>query len=300
MLLFLANSVSGFAQGITMIAIPWYFTDILKIPGTFGMIYFFVTIASMIWSLYGGILVDKHNRKTLFVWQNIIGCILIGAIALYGFNTGVVPAALAALAFMLTIFVYNIHYPNLYAFAQEISDPKDYGKITSYIEIQGQATTMIAGAFAAFLLSGTGDGSFTIFGRTFLYPFQIEAWPLYKILAIDACTYILSACIILFIVYVPVAKRYEETGGIKERLLVGLEFLKDKPMVLTFGLASYSVFATILVGVHLLIPNYVSNLCIRCADCGDTHKKNFQKNHTRDLSYSDDINHSYRLSLFIF
>jgi len=258
-LLFLANSVSGFAQGITMIAIPWYFTDILKIPGTFGVIYFFVTIASMIWSLYGGILVDKHNRKTLFIWQNVIGSVLIGAIALYGFSTGIVPAALAAVAFMLTIFVYNIHYPNLYAFAQEISDPKDYGKITSYIEIQGQATTMIAGACAAFLLSGTGDGTFTLLGQTFEYPFHIEAWPLHKILTVDACTYVLSALIILFITYVPVAKRTAETGGIKERLLVGLNFLKDKPMVMTFGLASYSVFATILVGVHLLVPNYVSN-----------------------------------------
>lgn len=242
-----------------MIAIPWYFTDILKIPRTFTIIYFFVTIASMIWSLYGGTLVDKHNRKTLFIWQNIVGCLLIGAIALFGFSSGIVPAGLAALAFMLTIFVYNIHYPNLYAFAQEISDPKDYGKITSYIEIQGQATTMIAGGCAAFLLSGTGNGSFDLLGQTFHYPFQFEAWPLHKILAVDACTYLLSACIIFFISYVPIAKRQNESGGIIERLLVGLHFLKDKPMVLTFGLASYSVFATILVSVHILVPNYVSN-----------------------------------------
>lgn len=213
----------------------------------------------MIWSLYGGTLVDRHNRKSLFIWQNVIGAILIGLIAFYGFQSGTVPAALAAVAFMLTIFVYNIHYPNLYAFAQEISDKKDYGRITSYIEIQGQATTMIAGACAAFLLSGTGDGTFTLFGNSYAYPFQIEAWPLHKILTVDACTYVLSALIILFITYVPVVKRYEESGGIVERLKVGLDFLKDKPMVLIFGLASYMVFATILIGIHQLVPNYVSN-----------------------------------------
>lgn len=242
-----------------MIAIPWYFIDILEIPKTFGIIYFFVTIASMIWSLYGGTLVDRYNRKKLFIWQNLIGCLLIGLISFFGFQMGAVPTALAALAFTLTIFVYNIHYPNLYAFAQEISDKKDYGRITSYIEIQGQTTTMIAGACAAFLLAGTGEGTFQIFGNTFNYPFHIEAWPLHKILAIDACTYALSAVIIFFITYVPVVKRYNENGSIIDRLKVGVDFLRDKPMVLLFGLASYMVFATILVGIHQLVPNYVSN-----------------------------------------
>ena len=40
------------------------------------------------------------------------------------------------LVFGLTMFNYNIHYPNLYAFVQEITDKKHYGKINSYIEVQ--------------------------------------------------------------------------------------------------------------------------------------------------------------------
>ena len=37
-----------------------------------------------------------------------------------------------SLGFGTTMFHYNIHYPNLYAFGQEISEPKDYGKLNSY------------------------------------------------------------------------------------------------------------------------------------------------------------------------
>ena len=38
-LLFSANAVSGFAQGITMLAIPWYFSKQLEQPSLFGLIY---------------------------------------------------------------------------------------------------------------------------------------------------------------------------------------------------------------------------------------------------------------------
>ena len=33
------------------------------------------------------------------------------------------------LVFGITIFNYNVHYPNLYAFGQEITEPKNYGKL---------------------------------------------------------------------------------------------------------------------------------------------------------------------------
>ena len=57
---------------------------------------------------------------------------------------------LVLLVFGLTIFNYNIHYPNLYAFGQEITEKKNYGKLNSYIEVQGQVTSMFAGAFMQF------------------------------------------------------------------------------------------------------------------------------------------------------
>ena len=63
------------------------------------------------------------------------------------------PNFLVFFVFAVTIFNYNIHYPTLYAFGQEITEKEKYGKLNSYIEVQGQATSVLAGAFAALLLT---------------------------------------------------------------------------------------------------------------------------------------------------
>ena len=53
-LLIAANAVSGFAQGISMLAIPWYFSDILRSSSTFGIIYGGATFLTLFWGLYVG------------------------------------------------------------------------------------------------------------------------------------------------------------------------------------------------------------------------------------------------------
>ena len=78
--------------------------------------------------------------------------------------------------FGTTMFHYNIHYPNLYAFGQEITEPKNYAKLNSYIEIQGQSTSIIAGSFAAILLTGTDNGMLNILGLNIPLPFNIVPW----------------------------------------------------------------------------------------------------------------------------
>ena len=83
------------------------------------------------------------------------------------------PDILVLLVFGVTIFNYNVHYPNLYAFGQEITEKKNYGKLNSYIEVQGQVTSVLAGAFAAILLTGTVGNSLEIGGFSFSLPFNI-------------------------------------------------------------------------------------------------------------------------------
>ena len=67
---------------------------------------------------------------------------------------GYVHYRLAGLVFDSTFLIFTVHYPNMYAFLQEITEQKDYGKITSYIEIQAQMTSMMSGAAATMLLVG--------------------------------------------------------------------------------------------------------------------------------------------------
>ena len=84
-LLFLANIISGIAQGISMIAIPWYFVKIVSRPIIFSNSYLLITFFTLFWGLYAGTLIDRYSRKKLFIIINIVCGILIGGIAFYGF-----------------------------------------------------------------------------------------------------------------------------------------------------------------------------------------------------------------------
>ena len=138
-----------------MVAIPWYFVKIVSRPEVFATAYLVITFLTLFWGLYAGTLIDRYSRKNLFILVNVICGIFIGSVAIYGLQVSYLPDILVLLVFGITIFNYNVHYPNLYAFGQEITEKKNYGKLNSYIEIQGQSTSILAGAFAALLLTGT-------------------------------------------------------------------------------------------------------------------------------------------------
>lgn len=257
--LFCANSVSGASQGISMIAIPWYFAGELNMPSFFGGLYATITGLSLFWMLFVGNMVDRFNRKTIFLYVTGIGAFLLSAISFSGYYMGSVHYLLVAAAFASTYFIYSVHYPNLYAFAQEITEQKHYGRITSYIEIQGQLTTMLAGGLAALLLSGVRADPVNFFGWEFTFPFTVEKWELHEIFAVDAITYMLAFSLILLIKYVPIAERVIDEGSIKGRLIFGFNYLKSNKYVLLFGVASFSVFVTILCIGFFIAPIYINN-----------------------------------------
>ena len=258
-LLFLANIISGIAQGISMIAIPWYFVKIVSRPNIFSNSYLLITFLTLFWGLYAGTLIDRYSRKNLFIIINIFCGILIGGIAFYGDYINSLPDFLVIIVFGITIFNYNVHYPNLYAFGQEITEPKNYGKLNSYIEVQGQVTSVLAGAFAAILLTGTNNNILDIGGLTFLLPFNIEPWKIHEIFLLDAATYVAVIFIFMLMKYTPIVKEKIHTEGLFERLKGGFMYLKSNPIIFVFGLASYMLFAFTLVEIHVVLPLYVKN-----------------------------------------
>ena len=67
-LLFISNIISGFAQGISMIAIPWYLIKILDQELLFTSFYFFLTFLTLFWGLYAGTIIDRYSRKKVFIY----------------------------------------------------------------------------------------------------------------------------------------------------------------------------------------------------------------------------------------
>lgn len=245
------------AQGISMIAIPWYFSNQLEKPALFGQIYLVIAIISLFWGLYSGSLIDRFNRKKIMQVYTIIGTLFLFLVAIAGFVNGFVPAFLVAAVFGFTFLIYNIHYPNLYAFLQEITEPKNYSKITSYIEIQGQTTTAFAGALAAILLAGTENNTLNLMGFEIPVGFEIKAWSLHKVFMLNAFTYFIASFLIKQIQFEAFSKRIEEIQTVVERVKTGLIFLRKNPLLFLFGNATFGVFLGVLISNFYLMPIYI-------------------------------------------
>jgi MFS transporter, DHA3 family, macrolide efflux protein len=256
-LLLSANIISGIAQGITMLAIPWYFIDVLDKSSYFGVIYGIITIATLFWGVYAGSIIDRYPRKIVFIGISILGFLFLGGVSIIGFMNEGLEDLMVAAVFCFTMFVYQIHYPSIYAFAQEITDKKDYAKINSYIEIQGQATNMIAGAIGALLLAGLNQDVLAEWGINI--SFSTKPWAMHEIFLLDASTYLIAIFIIAFIQYQPAVLNQIDMDKIWTRIRKGFSFLNQNRLVFHFGNASYSVFVFLLVEVHLLLPMYVNN-----------------------------------------
>ncbi len=248
-----------------MIAIPWYFAMQDKMS-TFGLIYIVTNIVGLIWVPYSGTFVDKYNRKYIFMITTIVSGLLLSGIAWYGFESGGLSHWVVGFVFLFTFFNYNIHYPNLYAFVQEITEKERYGSISSYIEIQGQTTNMLAGATAAILLEGSNNGLFNLLGFEFNTGWIFESWDIHEIFALDAVTYFLGFTVIYFIKYTSLTERKTETGPLKERMMVGINYLLKNIKILIFGVGSHSVFAAAIVTTIFLAPIYVKNHLLESGD----------------------------------
>lgn len=243
-----ANLISGIAQGLSMISVPWHFAN-MGMGSAFAWLHAIVTFALIFWSPYSGVLTDKYDRRWLFVTLNIIcGCIL-SAIALWGWLSGTLSWIPLAMVFTTTFFNYSLHYTVLYALMQEITEPQDFGRLNSILEIQNQVGTTVAGGVAALVIEGH-----QIFG------IQVPQVPLWIIFGLDGSTYLVSAFLLSRLKYVSLVIRTPEEGNPWQRLKLGWEYLRSTPYLFVFGLASFSVFVTLIVHFYNLSGPYVKLL----------------------------------------
>lgn len=253
------------AQGIAMLAVPWYFTGIIHQQELFGKIYFAITCVSLVWGMYAGALIDRYDRKKIFLAINFSGLVLISLVSLTGFYFRELHWSMVALVFAATAFIYNIHFPNLYAFAQEITNKDNYSRVTSLLEIQGQLTFTISGGLAAMMLQGF-DGKLTIGEQSYQLPFHFQSWKIYEIFSLGVVAYIITFLLISRIRSMPVVHKKTDVGRLRDRLQAGISFLRNHPVIMHFGNTTLLVFLTILVFGTYVATFYVDSYLHQSAD----------------------------------
>jgi MFS family permease len=121
---------------------------------------------------------------------------------------------------------------------------------------------VLAGAFAAILLTGTKNKNLEIAGFNFSLPFDVKPWEIYDIFLMDALTYLAVIVIFSLIKYTPIVNEKIHTGSLFDRLKIGFNYLKQNPEIFIFGITSYMLFAFTLVELHVILPSYVHDFLL--------------------------------------
>lgn len=236
---FMANLVSHIGSGLTMIGVPWFLIHQDGGEQLLGVITLVTTILGFFVSPYSGVLIDRFHRVRLHRGYDLIGFISITSLGVTGWYIETYSSFLLMVIYIVSILYNMFHYPTVFAISQEIFSKKNFGKINSVMEVQGQAGTMMAGAVGTVLISALG---------------------LKMILVLDGLTFLVAFILYGFIRYKPVVQRDKTTKQptMLSDFIEGWQFLKEKPMMLVFFLSASMPFMVVM-GLNYVLPIYISN-----------------------------------------
>ncbi|WP_202447985.1 MFS transporter, partial [Bacillus anthracis] len=181
--------------------------------------------------------IDRFSRKSLLLCNEGIGIAVIGIMVIWGFAGQPYHSIHYILIYIAGSFYYLLFYPTIFAFNQEIFQAEHYKSLSGTMEIQGQLTQVISGAVASFL---------------------IEIVSLKWILLVDMLTFAGAFFLFLCIPYVK-KKEIKKKITFKKQLFEGIRFMKKRPKLFWFLLATYMPFIGVMMA-NYLIPVYISDI----------------------------------------
>lgn len=236
--LFFSNLFSGFGQGMTMIGIAWYLVETTGSAQLLGSTMFSSAVLMFFIGPYIGTLIDRFSRKKMLLAENLIGFGVLGILAAWGFF-GEYDEWMLITIYLVTTFMYQIHYPAQSALVQEAFEPRHYSDINSLLEIEGQTASVLAGAFSGVLLGHYG---------------------LHVVILFNALTYLFAFGLLS-------TMKYTFTLEGEARLSQGVSwvsqfgeswrYIKEKKGFLVFGICALMPFIAVMAS-NLLKPVYVS------------------------------------------
>ncbi len=245
--LLLANITGSVGSGVTIIAIPWL---LIQQPGgerAYGYATLGTTLALFLFMPYYGAWIDRHSRKRMMLVGEAFGFFATLTMAIWAFVSGRVETWQLMTSYFCGMLYYTLHYPAKFAFVQQTFERRHYQSLTGLMEIQGQTASMLAGGLASLLIGHI-------------------ALPV--ILLVDAGTYLFSFVVQSTIPYH--ASHLEEARRRAPRnawlaMAEGGRWLRDRPRLCVFLLATYVPFVAVMVG-NYLFPLYVDRVLAASSD----------------------------------
>ncbi|MFD2443007.1 MFS transporter [Bacillus sp. CGMCC 1.16607] len=233
-----ANLLSSIGSGITMIAVPWLLVSKGDGATIFGYATIAMTVINFIMSPFIGQWIDRFSRKKMLMIGEAIGFLMILGFAISGFAGIEYGNWHYMILYGTGSFYYNLFYPGMFALNQEIFPKSVYKSLNGAMEIQGQLSSVIAGALAALVIG----------------KINLE-W----MLLFDAMTYISAFCLFWAIPYVRGEAISENADTFWLKLTEGYRYMKKRPKLFFFLMASFMPFIGVMV-TNYLFPVYLSDV----------------------------------------
>ncbi|MCM3457199.1 MFS transporter [Heyndrickxia oleronia] len=237
--LFLSNLFSGVGQGMTMIGISWYMIELTGTARLLGSTMIISAILTLLIGPFAGTMIDRFSRKAILQFEQLAGFTVLLTVSVWGW-LGTYSEWMMVFIYLSSIFIFYMHESAQSAFVQEIFEPKLYGSINSFLEIENQTALVLSGALAGILL---------------------EKFGLHVVLILNALGYLLAFLNLLGINYVSTSKEKLKLDTRNSWLSMFNEswrFIKRRRGLMIFGVAALIPFITVML-VNLLNPIFVSH-----------------------------------------
>nr|WP_259545541.1 MFS transporter [Heyndrickxia oleronia] len=237
--LFLSNLFSGVGQGMTMIGISWYMIELTGTARLLGSTMIISAILTLLIGPFAGTMIDRFSRKAILQFEQLAGFTVLLTVSVWGW-LGTYSEWMMVFIYLSSIFIFYMHESAQSAFVQEIFEPKLYGSINSFLEIENQTALVLSGALAGILL---------------------EKFGLHVVLILNTLGYLLAFLNLLGINYVSTSKEKLKLDTRNSWLSMFNEswrFIKRRRGLMIFGVAALIPFITVML-VNLLNPIFVSH-----------------------------------------
>jgi hypothetical protein len=233
--LFGSNLLAGFGQGIAIIGVPWYLVRRYGDASVLSTIMIATGIGTLFFGTYAGALIDRYKRRSVLIVENLGAAVVVGAVALLGY-LGEYSAVHVTVVYVLTIMVFNVHFPATYALAQESFPAEHYAKISGFLEVETQTAAIVSGGAAGLLLDSIG---------------------LRGVFVINMLTYLGAAIGLTMFKYTPVVGVRVSQPGLVVELREAWSYLRTRPRFVFENIAMLMPFV-VLIASQLVQPVYVS------------------------------------------
>ncbi|SES23379.1 MFS transporter [Psychrobacillus sp. OK032] len=236
-LIIFANIASSIGSGITMIAIPWMLVSSDNGSAVFGYVTICMTIISFLITPLVGSLIDKISRKKLLLTSNIASFFMLLFFSAIGFVGLSYEIWHYIIIYIIGSLYYTVFFPTMFALNQEIFNKDQYKTLNGTMEVQGQLSSVIAGALASILLS---------------------KWDLHYILLLNVFAYIAAIYLYVKIPYMRFNKSNAKDNS-KSKGTEGLTYMWRRPAMFLFLFFSIMPFIGVMI-TNYLFPVYLADV----------------------------------------